>query len=85
MRRLGRRLGQHLARRGRQLGAALIKERSVQPVLQLLARRAEVMEAVAGVGLVVTGVAQFNLGAAMIVGGLSLLTPIAWPAVRRKR
>lgn len=52
---------------------------------QVLAARATPIEVALAGGLVVAGVATFNLGAALVTAGLLLLAPIIWSAVRKAR
>lgn len=48
-------------------------------------RRAESLEIVVGLGVLVAGVAMVSVAAAMIVFGAALLAPHVWPHVTRRR
>ena len=63
--------------------ACLFSERG-RRLAVILGARAEALEVVLGLGLVVVGVAMVSMAAALIVAGIGILTAAAWPARQRK-
>lgn len=55
----------------------------IRRITAALRARADALEAVLGIGLLVVGVARFSVGAALIVAGCLLLGAALWPQFRR--
>lgn len=60
--------------------------RILRALVAAIAVRARALEAIVGVILLVAGVFYtYSLGAALIVAGVALLTPIVWPELTELR